>query len=317
MNRVFLGTCLIICFFGLTRGAFAQASQARRATASQPSVDAPLGSFQAAGPAVGSSSLVVPRLIKFSGVLKDRKGEPKSGAAGVTFAIYAEQEGGAALWMETQNVTLDEGGHYTALLGANSNEGVPVELFTNQWREKDNAETQSSPRSAERWWREKDTNQWRVASGEWREKDNAETQSSLRSAERWLGVEGPELQATARVLLVSVPYALKAADAETLGGMPASAFVLASPQTAATATGGSTSGASQSGTGVATATGPGSSPATTLNATLNRGKPRAATTAATATVDNDFVPKYDSRDSDKTSWVLFCPVIRVDRRSAS
>ena len=30
-----------------------------------------------------------------------------------------------------------------------------------------------------------------------------------------------------RVLLVSVPYALKAADADTLGGLPASAFVLA------------------------------------------------------------------------------------------
>src|SRR4029077_12251658 len=32
-----------------------------------------------------------------------------------------------------------------------------------------------------------------------------------------------------RVLLLSVPYALKAADSETLGGLPASAFVLAVP----------------------------------------------------------------------------------------
>lgn len=30
-----------------------------------------------------------------------------------------------------------------------------------------------------------------------------------------------------RVLLVAVPYALKAGDAETIGGLPASAFVLA------------------------------------------------------------------------------------------
>src|SRR5207244_1089182 len=30
-----------------------------------------------------------------------------------------------------------------------------------------------------------------------------------------------------RVLLVTVPYALKAADADTVGGMPASAFLLA------------------------------------------------------------------------------------------
>ncbi len=45
---------------------------------------------------------------------------------------------------------------------------------------------------------------------------------------RWLGVQvladaEPE---QARVLLVSVPYALKAQDAETLGGRPASAYVL-------------------------------------------------------------------------------------------
>jgi hypothetical protein len=33
----------------------------------------------------------------------------------------------------------------------------------------------------------------------------------------------------ARVLLVSIPYALKAADADTLGGKPASAYVLSSP----------------------------------------------------------------------------------------
>src|SRR5216683_2314892 len=46
---------------------------------------------------------------------------------------------------------------------------------------------------------------------------------------RWLGVQ-PEGQAEQpRVLLLSVSYALKAGDAETLGGLPASAFVLAAP----------------------------------------------------------------------------------------
>ena len=46
---------------------------------------------------------------------------------------------------------------------------------------------------------------------------------------RWLGaqVNQPGAVEQARVLLVSVPYALKAADAETLGGRPLSAFVLA------------------------------------------------------------------------------------------
>ncbi len=44
---------------------------------------------------------------------------------------------------------------------------------------------------------------------------------------RWLQVSrvGRDLP---RVMLVAVPYALKAADAETVGGKPASAFVLAS-----------------------------------------------------------------------------------------
>jgi hypothetical protein len=46
---------------------------------------------------------------------------------------------------------------------------------------------------------------------------------------RWLGarVNGGEEQR--RVLLLSVPYALKAADAETIGGLPPSAFVLNVP----------------------------------------------------------------------------------------
>ncbi len=61
---------------------------------------------------------------------------------------------------------------------------------------------------------------------------------------RWLGVkvELPGEVEQARVLLVSVPYALKASDADTLGGKPASAYALA--PTAASATPATTSGAS-------------------------------------------------------------------------
>lgn len=44
---------------------------------------------------------------------------------------------------------------------------------------------------------------------------------------RWLEVQMVGERPQPRVLLVSVPYALKAADAATLGGLPASAFVLA------------------------------------------------------------------------------------------
>lgn len=50
-------------------------------------------------------------------------------------------------------------------------------------------------------------------------------------AARWLGVQVQVLGAPEqpRILLVSVPYAMKAGDAETLGGKPLSSFVLAQP----------------------------------------------------------------------------------------
>jgi hypothetical protein len=46
---------------------------------------------------------------------------------------------------------------------------------------------------------------------------------------RWLGVRVNGGEEAPRALLLSVPYALKAADAETIGGLPPSAFVLAAP----------------------------------------------------------------------------------------
>jgi hypothetical protein len=128
----------------------------------------------AASPA--ASAAEVPRLIKFSGTLLDAQDRPMAGPVGVTFALHAQQTGGAALWLETQNVTPDAHGNYTVLLGANSTNGVPAELF---------------------------------ASGE----------------ARWLEVQVERQAEQPRILLVSVPYALKAKDAETLGGRPASAFL--------------------------------------------------------------------------------------------
>lgn len=44
---------------------------------------------------------------------------------------------------------------------------------------------------------------------------------------RWLGVQAEGQAEQPRVLLVAVPYALKAGDAETVGGFPPSAFVMA------------------------------------------------------------------------------------------
>jgi hypothetical protein len=134
-----------------------------------------------------SSDTNAPRLVKFSGAMRDGAGAPLSGTIGVTIAIYKEQQGGAPLWMETQNVALDAQGNYTVLLGSTRSEGLPLELF--------------------------------------------------RTGEsRWLGVQAqlPGELEQPRVLLVSVPYALKAADAETLGGKPLSAFVLAVPDSTGT-----------------------------------------------------------------------------------
>ena len=67
---------------------------------------------------------------------------------------------------------------------------------------------------------------------------------------RWIAVQISGQAEQPRVQLVSVPYALKAADAQTLGGLPASAFLLASPQTNA---GGTTAAASQPSSASATA----------------------------------------------------------------
>jgi len=71
----------------------------------------------------------VPRLVRFSGTLLDESGKPRTGTAGVTFLFYKDQAGGAPLWVETQNVSLDAKGHYTALSGSSKPDGLPTELF--------------------------------------------------------------------------------------------------------------------------------------------------------------------------------------------
>ena len=57
--------------------------------------------------------------------------------------------------------------------------------------------------------------------------DGSLADSFANSEAHWLGVQIAGQQEQARVLLVAVPYALKAGDAQTIGGLPASAFVLA------------------------------------------------------------------------------------------
>ena len=71
-----------------------------------------------------AASGIVPSVVKFGGVLTDASGKPVTGTVGVTFALYKDQEGGAPLWMETQNVQPDKTGHYSVMLGATSTHGL-------------------------------------------------------------------------------------------------------------------------------------------------------------------------------------------------
>ena len=147
----------------------------------------------------------VPNLIRYSGTLKDAQGAalPSSTAVGVTFSIYKQQDGGASVWMETQNVTPDANGQYNVILGSTTAAGLPDDLFSQQ-------------------------------------------------EQRWLGVQVQGDAEQARVLLVSVPYAFKAHEAETLGGLPASAFVKAPPSDGS---GSPSTGAGTAVNGVANASG--------------------------------------------------------------
>ncbi len=121
----------------------------------------------------------VPNLIRYGGALKDAQGAPlASRTAGVTFAVYTQQDGGAPLWMETQNVATDSGGNYSVLLGSATAAGLPPDLFSQQ-------------------------------------------------EQHWLGVQVQGQPEQPRVLMVSVPYAFKASEADKLAGHSASEFVTA------------------------------------------------------------------------------------------
>jgi hypothetical protein len=135
----------------------------------------------------------LPRMVRFGGTVKDLNGSVLTGVVGITFALYSEQSGGAALWLETQNATADSSGHYTVLLGSTKPEGLPAELFTSEQA-------------------------------------------------HWVGVQVSGQAEQPRLLLVSAPYALKAGDAETVGGFPASAFVLAAPAIAGSTASNATAG---------------------------------------------------------------------------
>lgn len=103
---------------------------------------------------------------------------------------------------------------------------------------------------------------------------------------RWLGVRVEDQAEQARVLLVAVPYALKAGDAETIGGLPASAFVLAN---GAQATSGSAKSAAAS------------SSAPTTSASKNAPPANPAVTGKGAV---DYIPMWDTT-SDIIDSIMF------------
>jgi len=76
-----------------------------------------------------SPSVSVPRLINLSGIFRPADGQAVGAAETVTFAVYAEETGGAPIWQETQQVTPDASGRYTVLLGATQADGVPLDVF--------------------------------------------------------------------------------------------------------------------------------------------------------------------------------------------
>jgi len=79
---------------------------------------------QSGASAANGSQAVVPRLMKFNGIIPNAQG-----TVGVTFVLRSSQSGGTPLWPKRQNMALDTNGRLTAFLEANHAQGVPAEPF--------------------------------------------------------------------------------------------------------------------------------------------------------------------------------------------
>lgn len=124
-------------------------------------------------PAAGETSTTT-HVLRYKGTIS-----APQGVVNLTFSLYATETGGTAVWSETQNVTVDNAGNFSALIGAGTTGGLPEAIF-------------------------------------------------LTEAARWLGVSITGQAEGARVLLVSVPYAMTAVEAQRLAGHDVSEFVLQS-----------------------------------------------------------------------------------------
>ena len=71
----------------------------------------------------------IPSLVRMSGTVNGFNGRPEPSGWSMTFTFYEKQSGGTPLWTETQNISIDPDGSYTALIGSSSSEGLPADLF--------------------------------------------------------------------------------------------------------------------------------------------------------------------------------------------
>jgi len=108
---------------------------------------------------------------------------------------------------------------------------------------------------------------------------------------RWLGVQTEGQAEQTRALLVAVPYALKASDAETIGGLPPSAFVLANQVQSASNT-------------TRTGAAPSASSASAPNADTSKNFTPLVNADVTGKGVVDFIPMWDTT-SDIVDSMIF------------
>jgi hypothetical protein len=208
-----------------------------------------LSAFAQQSSTAAAANTAVPTLINFSGALTDLNGKPLTATVGVTFYLYKDEQGGAPLWLETQNVQPDRTGHYTVMLGSTRSSGLPADIF-------------------------------------------------VAGQARWLSVQPQGQNETPRTMLLSVPYALKAGDAQTIGGLPPSAFVLAAPTT---------------GNSTSTAEAPGSIPPPASNVTTSGGTVNAIPLWTTGTnIQSSVITQTGTAPTAKVGIGTTAPTTTLD-----
>lgn len=123
---------------------------------------------------------------------------------------------------------------------------------------------------------------------------------------RWLGIQIAGQSEAARVMLLSVPYAMKAGDAQTLGGLPPSAFMLSAP-----ASTGATAAASVASTSSA-------APSTPANVTTTGGTVNAIPLFSTATnIQNSAIAQTGTGTTARIGIGTATPAATLDVKGAA